>query len=108
MDRLAMLRQMVERSPGEPFPRYGLAMELKKRGELEAAAGEFARLVEQSPAYVPCYLMYGGVLRELGRASDAVAIFDRGIAAAEAAGDSHAAGELASARAELAELAEPT
>ena len=101
MDRLAMLRQMVERSPGEPFPRYGLAMELKKRGELAAAAAEFATLVEQHPAYVPAYLMYGGLLRELDRASDAVGVLERGIAAADAAGDSHAASELASARAEL-------
>ena len=101
MDRLAMLRQMVERSPGEPFPRYGLAMELKKRGELAAAAAEFAALVERHPAYVPSYLMYGGLLRELDRASDAAAILERGITAAEAAGDGHAASELAAARAEL-------
>jgi tetratricopeptide (TPR) repeat protein len=101
MDRLAMLRQMVELRPGDPFPRYGLAMELKKRGELAAAAAEFATLVETSPAYVAAYLMYGGLLRELGNVSEAVAIFDRGIAAADAAGDGHAAGELAAARAEL-------
>lgn len=96
-----MLRQMVERTPGDPFPRYGLAMELKKRGELEDAVAVFQRLVQDHAAYVPCYLMYGGLLRELGRTAEAVAIFDRGIAAADAAGDSHAAGELAAARAEL-------
>jgi predicted Zn-dependent protease len=101
MDRLAMLRQMVERAPGEPFPRYGLAMELKKRGELEAACAEFDRLVAEHPGYVPSYLMYGGLLRELDRAGEAAAILDRGIEAAEAAGDGHAASELAAARAEL-------
>jgi predicted Zn-dependent protease len=101
MDRLAMLRQMVERTPGDPFPRYGLAMELKKRGDLEAALAEFATLVSQHPSYVPSYLMYGGLLRELDRASEAIAILDRGITAADAAGDGHAASELAAARAEL-------
>jgi hypothetical protein len=101
MDRLAMLRQMVELRPREPFPRYGLAMELKKRGELEAAAAEFDTLVAEHGGYVPSYLMYGGLLRELGRTAEAIAIFDRGIAAAEAAGDGHAASELAAARAEL-------
>ncbi|HET6584570.1 MAG TPA: tetratricopeptide repeat protein [Nannocystaceae bacterium] len=92
---------MVELRPRDPFPRYGLAMELKKRGELEAAAAVFEALVQDHGAYVPCYLMYGGLLRELGRTADAIAILDRGIAAAEAAGDGHAASELAAARAEL-------
>ena len=96
-----MLRQMVELRPRDPFPRYGLAMELKKRGDLAAAAAEFATLVEHDPAYVPSYLMYGGLLRELGRVADAIAVLERGIAAAQAAGDGHAAGELAGMHAEL-------
>jgi hypothetical protein len=34
MDRLAMLQQFVAKRPDDPFARYGLAMELKKRGLL--------------------------------------------------------------------------
>ena len=41
-----MLRQMVERAPGEPFPRYGLAMELRKRGEAEAVLPRDSHLAE--------------------------------------------------------------
>lgn len=96
-----MLRQMVASKPGDPFPRYGLAMELDKRGELEAARAAFAELVELHPGYVPSYLMFGNLLRKRGELTEAAAIYERGIAAAEAARDSHAAGELASARAEL-------
>ncbi len=96
-----MLRQIVASKPGDPFPRYGLAMELKKRGELDAAVAAFAELVELHPGYVPSYLMYGNTLRERGDIATAVAVYERGITAAESAGDSHAAGELAAARAEL-------
>lgn len=100
-DRLAMLRQLAERAPGDPFPQYGLAMELKKRGDHDGAVAAFTALADRHPGYVPGYLMFGNLLRELGRLEDARAIYDRGIAAAGVAGDSHAQGELQSARAEL-------
>ena len=37
MDRLGMLRKMAAAKPDDPFPAYGLAMELAKQGELEEA-----------------------------------------------------------------------
>lgn len=101
MDRLAMLQQLVAQRPNDPFPRYGLAMELKKQGHTDAAVAAFAELVDDHGDYVPTYLMYGGLLRELGRNDDAAGVFDRGIEVARAAGDSHAASELEAARAEL-------
>ncbi len=97
-----MLRQMAERTPGDPFPQYGLAMELRKRGAHDDAVAAFTVLAERHPGYVPAYLMCGNLLRELGRLPEATLVYDRGIAAATAAGDHHAAGELESARAELA------
>jgi hypothetical protein len=100
-DRLAMLRQMVERAPGDPFPKYGLAMELRKRGAHDEAVAAFTDLTTTHAGYVPAYLMFGNLLRELGRAADAIAVLDRGIAAARTAGDHHALSELESARAEL-------
>ena len=39
MDRLAMLQQFVAQRPDDPFARYGLAMELKKRGLLGEEQG---------------------------------------------------------------------
>ncbi|MBX7081539.1 MAG: tetratricopeptide repeat protein [Nannocystaceae bacterium] len=100
-DRLAMLRELAAKHPGDPFPQYGLAMELRRRGELEPAEAAFAELAQRHPGYVPCYLMYGEMLSKQGRTADAAAVFDRGIAAAQAAGDGHALSELQSARAGL-------
>ncbi len=102
MDRLAMLERMLEQKPDEPFVRYGLAMELRKVGRQDDAAAAFAELVRRHPDYVATYLMYGNLLADQGRRDEAVAVYDKGIAAAKAAGNDHAEGELAAARAELA------
>lgn len=103
MDRLSTLKQFVEQNPDDPFPRYGLAMELVNRGEREAARDAFEDLVKRSPGYVATYLMYGNLLVDLGEPEKAAAIYRAGIDAARSAGDSHAASELAGALAELGE-----
>lgn len=102
MDRLEMLQQFVARAPNEPFPRYGLAMEFKKRGLLVEASAAFAELIRRSPSYVPAYLMAGQTLVAAGDPAGARAVFEQGIAAARTAGDDHALGELEAARAALA------
>jgi tetratricopeptide (TPR) repeat protein len=96
-----MLRQFVAQKPTEAFPRYGLAMELKRRGQLAEAIAEFRELIARSPEYVPAYLMAGNALVEAGDRDGAIDLYTRGAAAARAAGDSHALGELESARAAL-------
>lgn len=102
MDRVATFQSFIQRSPTDPFPRYGLAMELKGRGDLAAAWTAFAELLESFPDYVPSYLMAGGTLVALERRDEARDVFTRGIAAATRKGDSHARGELEAALAELA------
>ncbi|HEY3805280.1 MAG TPA: tetratricopeptide repeat protein [Kofleriaceae bacterium] len=101
MDRLETFRSFIARSPSDPFPRYGLAMELKTRGDLESARAAFAELIEQFPDYVPTYLMAGGTLAALGRKTDAADAYRRGIEVATRRGDQHARRELESALAEV-------
>ena len=102
MDRLANFRSFIARSPADPFPRYGLAMEHRTRGELAEASAQFAELIEKFPTYVPTYLMAGGTLVSLGKRDEAAAIYRQGIEVATKSGDQHARGELESALAELA------
>lgn len=104
MDRIATFQSFIDRAPADPFPRYGLAMEHKSRGELAAAWAVFAELLEGFPDYVPAYLMAGGTLVGLGRKDEAVGVYRRGIEAAGRKGDAHARGELESALHEI----EPT
>jgi tetratricopeptide (TPR) repeat protein len=103
MDRIASFRSFIERSPSDPFPRYGLAMEYRTRGELDEASREFAALVAAFPDYVPTYLMAGATLVALGRKAEAAEIYRRGIEVASRRGDQHARGELEGALAEIDE-----
>jgi tetratricopeptide (TPR) repeat protein len=104
MDRIATFRSFIARTPSDPFPRYGLAMELKGRGELAEAWTVFAELVEQFPDYVATYLMAGGTLVGLGRKAEAADTYRKGIEVATRRGDQHARRELEQALTEI----EPT
>jgi tetratricopeptide (TPR) repeat protein len=100
MDRIASFRSFIERSPSDPFPRYGLAMELKAQKQYAQATAEFERLLAEFPDYVPTYLMAGGMLAELGQYDRATEIYRKGIEVATVRGDLHARRELESALAE--------
>ncbi len=100
IDRVATFRTFIQRNPQDPFPRYGLAMELRSRGDLDGAAAAFDELIAAFPDYVPSYLMSGGVLAELGRRPEAIERYRRGIEVAAARGDAHAKKELEAALAE--------
>ena len=101
MDRIATFQSFIARAPQDPFPRYGLAMEYKSRGDLAAAWAAFSELLALFPDYVPTYLMAGGTLSGLGRRDEAAEIYRRGIDVATRKGDPHARGELESALHEL-------
>lgn len=101
MDRIETFKTFIARTPGDPFPRYGLAMEYKTRGSLEEAWTAFNELLEKFPDYVPTYLMAGGTLVALGRSAEAADVLRRGVEVAGRRGDLHARKELESALAEL-------
>ncbi len=101
MDRLDTFRTFISKSPSDPFPRYGLAMEHKGRGELEEAWTVFEQLLSGFPDYVPTYLMAGGTLVALGRNDEAAATYRKGIEVATRRADQHARRELEAALAEI-------
>ena len=102
MDRIATFKTFISRTPADPFPRYGLAMEYKGTGALAEAWAAFAELLEQFPDYVPTYLMAGGTLVALGRTDEAADVFRTGIEVSTRRGDLHARKELEAALAEIA------
>ena len=97
MDRIATFQSFIARAPDDLFPRYGLAMEYKTRGDLAAAWTAFSELLAQFPDYVPTYLMAGGTLVALSRREEAADVFRRGIEVATRSGNTHARGELETA-----------
>lgn len=101
MDRIETFKTFISRSPADPFPRYGLAMEYKTKGALDEAWTAFSELLEKFPDYVPTYLMAGTTLVALGRQAEAAQVLRRGVEVSGQRGDLHAKKELESALAEL-------
>ncbi len=99
--RADALRQMIAASPDDPFPRYGLAMELKSSRALDEAHAAFEDLERRFPDYVPQYLMHFQVLVALEEKDVARALAERGRAVMRKAGNAHALSELESALAAL-------
>ena len=94
-DRLAMYDAMIAKGSEDPFVFYARAMELRSRGDFEAAVQAFEGVATRFPEYVPTYLMAAQVLAEdLARAPEARTWCERGVERAKAVGDGHAEGEL--------------
>jgi hypothetical protein len=92
--RKQQIESMLAEEPNDSFLRYALAMEHVSAGEDLDAADCLSKLMQMDPGYVPAYLQAGRVLIRLGRDSQAGEVLRLGIAAANRAGDSHAAGEM--------------
>jgi tetratricopeptide (TPR) repeat protein len=101
MDRIALLRQHLSSSPGDPFLQHALALELIKAGDDAGARTSFERLLEKDPDYVGSYYHLGKLLERTGQEQEAVKVYEAGMAAAQNAGDRRALGELRSAYEEL-------
>jgi predicted Zn-dependent protease len=92
--RRQMLEELVAKSPGDAFRRYGLAMECMNAGDAAAADLHFRALLEKNTDYVPAYLMYAQFLARESRPADAREVLNSGVAAAARKGDAHARSEM--------------
>lgn len=99
--RLELVESMIAEGSEDPFVWYARAMELRSLDRLQEALSAYRDVAAKFPDYVPTYLMAGQVAAELDRGADARVLFERGLEAAAAAGDGHAAGELSAALEQL-------
>jgi tetratricopeptide (TPR) repeat protein len=95
--RIEKLRAFAEARPGDPFPRYALALEHKNGGALDEAWRTFQVLLDAHPDYTAAYLHAGNTLIALGRAAEARSIWQRGVEVCSRRGDAHARSELEAA-----------
>lgn len=96
-NRLEMLKNLVERDPGNSFVRYGLAMEYRNQGQLEQAMTEFRKLLAANPDYSAAYYHGGQTLELLGRQDEARQLYLEGVDATTRTGDLHTRGEIQAA-----------
>ena len=94
MPSIEDLEKLIGACPDDPFPRYGLAMELKKQGRLEEAVLAFRELVVRFGDYVAGHHQLARALEAAGRVEEARGAYRQGIEAARRTGDAHAAEEM--------------
>jgi tetratricopeptide (TPR) repeat protein len=95
--RFDKLRSFIAARPADPFPRYALALEHRNAGQHEQAWQTFEALIAQHPDYTAAYLHAGNALVALGRRQQARDVWQKGVDACAAKGDTHARGELEAA-----------
>jgi Tfp pilus assembly protein PilF len=101
MNRIEQLIQFLAESPHDSFLIHALALEYIKAGDDENGRACFEKNLLQSPDYVATYYHLGKLLERKGSVAEAISIYEKGMAIAQAAGDRHAFGELRSVYEEL-------
>jgi predicted Zn-dependent protease len=94
MDKIAGLKKILALDPKNSFARYGIAMELANRGEIEAALSEYNALLANDPDYTAAYFMSAQTLTSAGRTPEAIERLKAGISCAARSGNTHALSEM--------------
>lgn len=81
-ERLDTLRRMVERNPGDPRLRFGLALELLKEGETDEGVRLLRSYLEEADDEGNGWGRLGAALRDQGRDEEAREAYRRGVEAA--------------------------
>lgn len=93
-DKIAGLREILAMDAKNSFARYGIAMELAGRGEVEEALKEFDLLLANDPDYTAGYFMSAQTLANAGRTPEAITRLKDGISCAARTGNRHALSEM--------------
>ncbi|WP_028297820.1 tetratricopeptide repeat protein [Olivibacter sitiensis] len=95
--RLAQLLTFKQQQPDDPFILYALASEYLKLNEVEPALFYYNELLIGHPDYVGTYYHLAKLYEALDRKEEAIAVYEKGLAVAQRAGDGHAYSELLAA-----------
>ena len=101
--RIAALEAMLEANPDDAFALYGLALERKVAGELEAARTLLEKVIVVDPAQLYGFYQLGEVLIALDEPEPARVALTDGLDHARAANDEKAAGEIIALLDEISE-----
>jgi predicted Zn-dependent protease len=94
MDKIAGLKEILALDPKNSFARYGIAMELANRSDIEGALAAFDTLLADDPDYTAGYFMSAQTLAGAGKKTEAIARLKAGIGCAARSGNSHALSEM--------------
>jgi predicted Zn-dependent protease len=94
MDKIAGLKEILALDPKNSFARYGIAVELAARGEIEASLAEFDLLLADHVDYTAGYFMAAQTLAKAGRTAEAIERLKAGINCAARSDNRHALSEM--------------
>ncbi|NII26531.1 hypothetical protein HB364_15690 [Pseudoflavitalea sp. X16] len=94
MERIEKLKAFLLASPDDSFLKHALALEYVKLGDEAGARQLFEEILTLDPGYIGSYYHLGKLLERTGEQPLAIEWYEKGMAAAKAAGDRHAYGEL--------------
>jgi tetratricopeptide (TPR) repeat protein len=95
--RLEKLRTMLEKSPGDTFLLYAIALEHRKSGDAKSALEYLDKVIQHDWGYCYAYHQKGQLLESTGDLPAAREAYRQGIDAAARKGDQHAGQEIAAA-----------
>jgi len=95
--RLEKLHAMLEKSPGDTFLLYAIALEHRKSGDAKSAMEFLDKVIQHDWGYCYAYHQKGQLLESTGDLPGAREAYRQGIDAAARKGDQHAGQEIAAA-----------
>lgn len=101
MNRIDKLKEYLQASPNDSFLQHALALEYIKQGDELDARLLFENILKRDPGYVGSYYHLAQLLARMGETHLAIEWFEKGMAAAKAAGDQHSYNELQAAYEDL-------
>ena len=97
MNRIEKLVQYLQATPNDSFLQHALALEYIKAGNDPEARDLFETILERNPDYVGSYYHLAKLLERNDDIDLAKVWYEKGLAAAKAAGDTHSYNELQAA-----------
>lgn len=96
-DRMEKLKQLLARTPGDPFLLYALAMEYKRINAYADALSFLSQTIEKDANYIAAYHQRAQVFELAGEIDQARRAYHEGIDVARRNGNAHAAEEMQAA-----------
>lgn len=101
-ERIEKLLRFHAANPADSFINHALALEYVKLGNEVEAKKYFELNLLGAPDYVATYYHLGKLLERQQQTTEAIAMYQQGMAAAKKAGDNHSYNELQGAYEDLA------
>ncbi|MCB0700096.1 MAG: hypothetical protein KDC11_09615 [Chitinophagaceae bacterium] len=100
-ERIAKLKEMLQKSPDDCFLNHALALEYIKNGDEQEAQKLFEHNLSVDVKYIATYYHLGKLLERIGDEEQAVSVYERGMEQCKAQNENHTYSELRSALEEL-------